>query len=189
MHLRITLATFDQAHLTELLEAPVEQCCEIAVAPLARRPTEKNGVQLHAVATRKHDLAPTGAACVARLDSSNPGVAPQQIVRGVERAAARQRDGLESHDAAKICVLHRPPGKCHHIARARKVFVNVQPVWALEVRVGEAHLARLAVHQAHETASAVLSANVIGERVRRVVGALDQHGLEQLLYGQALAGL
>ena len=71
-------------------------------------------------------------------------------------------------------------------SRARDVAGCVEPVGPDEVRVAEAELPGLGVHHRDE-ARLVAVADVRGQRVRRVVRAGYQRGLEQLAHGQPVA--
>jgi hypothetical protein len=64
--------------------------------------------------------------------------------------------------------------------------LRVEAVRVCEVRVGEPELSGLRVHQADEAWDRAV-ADVCRERVRRVVGALDQRGAEQVGDGEPLA--
>jgi len=55
------------------------------------------------------------------------------------------------------------------------------------VRVPESELSRACVHHRHEPGLTSFT-DVVGERVRGVVGALDQRALQQLADGDPLAG-
>jgi hypothetical protein len=66
------------------------------------------------------------------------------------------------------------------------VACDVEPVGPDEVRVVEPELRRLPVHQLRERGDA--AADVERERRRRVVRALDQRRLDEVLHGDALAG-
>jgi hypothetical protein len=64
---------------------------------------------------------------------------------------------------------------------------SVEPVRTDEERVAQAQLLRLRVHLADERVD-VAATDVRGERVSRVVGALDQRCLDEIAHGHLLAG-
>ena len=90
------------------------------------------------------------------------------------------------HDRADHRVLHRDPREPRHVARARVVAGRVEPVRVREVRVAQTELPRLGVH--HRDEARLGPADVLGERDRGVVRALDQRRLDELAHRQPLAG-
>ena len=105
----------------------------------------------------------------------------------MERAPAGDRRRPHPHDLTDDRAVHEQPRHEHHVAGARVVTGRVEPVGPREVRVAEAELVGARVHHRDEARLASV-ADVVRQRVRSVVGALDQRGLDELADGQALTG-
>ena len=143
------------------------------------RRAEQRRVDRHAAAARRRDLAPAGEVGVAGLDADRLRELRQQVVPGVQRAAAGDRRGLLAHRVSRtkrVCMTSRASVVTSR--RARVLAGRVEPVGPDEVRVVQAELRRLRVHQARERRE--VGRDRERERVGRVVRRLDQRALQQV---------
>ena len=172
---RVGARRADRVDDAVLREPAGEQRLQVGVALRARRAAEDRRVDRDARAARGRDLRPAGAARVAGLDADHAGDDAEQVVPGVQRAAAGDRVvalGARSSRTTGICIATRREQR--HVARARDVrrARRARRGGRSACRSGRARAA-FAFISARERASK-LAARRERERVGGVVRALDQ---------------
>ena len=182
---RIDARRVDHLHLVILVEPVRKQLFQRLVA-LAPRPAAEDGaVHGRTAPFRTGSLRPPGIARVTGLpgDKRRPGL--EQVVGAGKRAAAGERHARTLEGGADERDAERVANELGHVARARDVSALVQAVRVLEVRVGQAELCCLRIHQLDETIGRS-APDVKGECLGRVIRARDQHRAHELANGQLL---
>jgi hypothetical protein len=110
----------------------------------------------------------------------------EEVVPREERPPAPDPRSAPPDELANEGQPHRRAGEDQDVARRRDVARRIETVWAHEVRLAQAELARLRVHQADE-ARDVPVPDGGGKRVGGVVRALDQGGRQEIAHGEALS--
>src|SRR6185503_7465416 len=110
-----------------------------------------------------------------------------QVVPRIEGAAAGDLAAGAGDDTTEERMLHILSRERVRIPRGRVVTGSVEPVGNDVVRVLETELRRALVHHPDERLHG--AADVGRERVRSIVGALDERRREKIADLQALAGL
>ena len=140
---------------------------------------------------RRRDEAVLGHRRPAGLDPVRAGVGAEQVVLvHVDLLADRLRPGhvldLCADDCAEAWIPERVPRKRGHVPRGRVVVAVEQAARAAEVRVRQAELLRLLVHQRDEPRPRPARAHRQCERV--VVAGKEQQPVEELPRLHPLAG-
>ena len=165
-------------------QAPGEQPARSVLRCLARRAAEDGRVDRQAAPARGRDLRPAGGRGVAGLDADQPGKRPSRSFQvESERPAATSSRG------------RRPPYGRPRIATrasrvtspgAREVARRVEAVG--RTKCVSRRPSRAPWRSSADEALDVAAAGVERERLRGVVRALDQRGLDQVADGDPLAG-
>ena len=87
---------------------------------------------------------------MAGLDPDQTREPAEQVVPRVQHAAAGDDGGALADDPPHVRVVHGDLREPEDVAGARDVARRVQPVWADEVRVLQAKLCRLDIHELSE---------------------------------------
>ena len=167
-------------------KAVVEQACRRGKAVVRVGRAEHDADQRHAVALGGRGNAAARRAGRAGLQARDAVVGADELVRVDElRLAAAHVIDPDRRVIEDLLVLHQGAAHHRHIVGARDVAVLVEAVAVFKNRIAHAELRRARIHALDERL--LRAGDGFGEHDRRVVGAHDDAGLDEVVHRHLLA--